>query len=77
VKEIANFISQFERQRAAIDRAISALREVEGVKAADRISWRGHHKEAPKRLHKRDRPYGTKESRAKKASKKAAALPVA
>jgi hypothetical protein len=34
VNEIASIISQLERQRAAIDRAISALREVEGVKPA-------------------------------------------
>jgi hypothetical protein len=38
VNEIASIISQLERQRAAIDRAISALRDVEGVKQAQTAS---------------------------------------
>jgi hypothetical protein len=49
VNEIASIISQLERQRAAIDRAISALREVEGVKPVETASPEATAKKPQKR----------------------------
>jgi hypothetical protein len=41
VNDIARVITKLEQQRATIDRAISALREVEGLKPAEAVSVDG------------------------------------
>jgi len=49
VNDIARVISRLEQQRATIDRAISALREVEQLKPAEALSSDGSSTAKPKR----------------------------
>lgn len=51
MNDIARVISRLEQQRATIDRAISALREVERLKPAEAPSSDGSNGAKPKRRH--------------------------
>jgi len=87
VNEFANIISQLNRQQAAIDRAITALREVEGAKAAQTASpgeapqRRPQNAAPPKELLRKSqakrRTLLRQRKPREKATKKAAALPAA
>jgi hypothetical protein len=62
MKDVSTIISDLEQQRAAIDRAIAALREVGGVAPAPRKVGRpvGSGKGVPKKKTRRLSPEGRK-----------------